>query len=360
MAEIADSYLELIEALIAELPITFPRTAPTPIEAICQQLPASEQAELVMAIIRWYQQEADGNHHYQQWFVLDVMLNLVKRALPFSLSNILEILTAIQTYPLLLSLAMNRLPNLLENYLKYNPLTAEIEKEVQKITYFLERQSTPERKCAVKLKKLLTTGQLENPLLEGEAWSDAALQYLSNLSASEYQAWLYLLNECLLASAAKPTAKWQKSAQNYRNGVGTEVFQDCLRSWFPLVDSSRTQPIPGWRGYTDLITDQNADILKGLVWLCADSDQPEMARILSQLAVSAYRKIPQFGPRCLKVGNACIWSLSQMPTPEAIAQLSLLKVKIKLATAQKGIEKAFLIQYLRQTRGGVRTQEWDV
>lgn len=31
-----------------------------------------------------------------------------------------------------------------------------------------------------------------------------------------------------------------------------------------------------------------------------------------------------------------------MLTPEAIAQLSLLKVKVKFGTAQKGIEKAFI------------------
>jgi len=338
------TYLPLIEALIAELPRTFPRPHPTPTEEICQQLPPEEQADLVIAIIHWYQQgqDQDQSYHYSRWFVLDVMLNLLKRSLPFSQEHILEILRAMQAYPLLLSLGMNRLPILLENYLKHYSLTAEMETEITKIAYFLERQNSPERKCAVKLRKLLTNGSLENPLLRGEAWSDVALAYLSNLNESEYQLWLYLLNDCLVATGGKPTAKWLKSATNYRNNVGVEIFQDCLKSWFPLIDRPRTEPIPGWRGYTDIIADQNADILKGLVWLCSDSDQPEMARSLSQLAISAYRKVPQFGPRCTKVGNACIWSLSQMPTPEAIAQLSLLKVKIKLATAQKGIEKAFL------------------
>ncbi|MGL5035520.1 MAG: DUF4132 domain-containing protein, partial [Microcystaceae cyanobacterium] len=235
-----------------------------------------------------------------------------------------------------------KLPFLVQNYLKENPPSPELQIEIEKICQYLENQGSSERKCAIKLRKLFPSEALKNPMLSGEAWADQAIQYLQELSTSEYQNWLQLLNECANIAGGKPTLKWLKTVKFYRDSMGLEKFQKCLLDWFPLVDHSRTKPFLDWRAGADLITDQNADILKGLVWLCGDSDRSEMARTLSQLAVSAYRKVPQIGPRCVKLGNACIWSLSQMPTPEAIAQLSLLKVKVKFGTAQKGIEKAFL------------------
>ena len=67
----------------------------------------------------------------------------------------------------------------------------------------------------------------------------------------------------------------------------------------------------------------------------------EIARALTALALSAYRKVPDGrGPRCPRVGNACVWALGAMPGNEGVGQLALLKVKVKTGPAQKGIEKA--------------------
>src|SRR5574339_673846 len=40
------------------------------------------------------------------------------------------------------------------------------------------------------------------------------------------------------------------------------------------------------------------------------------------------------------IGTACVYALGAMPGSEGLAQLALLKVKVKFGTAQKGIEKA--------------------
>src|SRR5260221_2757575 len=41
------------------------------------------------------------------------------------------------------------------------------------------------------------------------------------------------------------------------------------------------------------------------------------------------------GPRCPKVGNACLFALSAMPGTEAVAQLSRLKAKVKHASSRR-------------------------
>jgi len=334
-------YPELIETIIKEWKFGYPFENHKTEESILKMSP-SEQVTLAVAMLRWYQQNTEGVHQQNRWQISDAMLRILQRKLPFSLSEILEFLAVFQTDIFLLSFGMNRIAPLLQNYLKENSLTSELQTAVERICQLLDGQGSSQHKCATKLRKLISSGQVENPILLGEFWADTAIQYLQALSESEYQSWLHLLEECTNTNGGKPTAKWLKTVHSYREIIGNEKIKQVLLQWFPLVDHPRTQPLNDWRGNADLITDRNADILKGLVWLCADSDDADIARTLSKLAVSAYRKIPQIGPRCIKLGNACIWSLSQMSTPEAIAQLSLLKVKVKFGTAQKGIEKAFI------------------
>ena len=75
---------------------------------------------------------------------------------------------------------------------------------------------------------------------------------------------------------------------------------------------------------------------------CADVAAPEeLARPITAVALSAYKKVPGVGPRAVKVGNAAVYALSQMTSTDAVGQLAMLKVRVKFGTAQKEIEKAF-------------------
>jgi hypothetical protein len=46
------------------------------------------------------------------------------------------------------------------------------------------------------------------------------------------------------------------------------------------------------------------------------------------------------GPRCVRLGNACVWVLGAMPDAGGVGQLAMLRARVKFGTAQKGIEKA--------------------
>ena len=114
--------------------------------------------------------------------------------------------------------------------------------------------------------------------------------------------------------------------------------------WFLLVERPRTRPLErGSQWQPDpklLLQDENADILKALAWLCGGSENAEVACALGTLAPSAYRKVPQMGPRCVRVGNACVWALGAMPDTGGVGQLAMLRTRVKFGTAQKSIEKA--------------------
>lgn len=242
--------------------------------------------------------------------------------------------------------ALPEIIKLIEDFLIENKMTLSIQEKIERLLPLIKPyESTQEyRRYKIRLQELSGTTTYRAPMEKGEAWSDAALADLEELSAEEKPQWLKLLNACSKASGSTPTGKWLKLAETLMNDVGFTQFRQAVLTWFPLVDKPRTQRIERWHQYepdpNHLIEPVNADVLKGLVWLCAHKEDKEIARALTALAVSTYRKVPFMGPRCVRVGNACVWALGAMPGNEGVGQLALLKVKVKNRPAQKGIEKA--------------------
>jgi Domain of unknown function (DUF4132) len=118
-----------------------------------------------------------------------------------------------------------------------------------------------------------------------------------------------------------------------------------LLKWLPLFKT------PGEQANALLIyqygtsappsSDRNTTILKGLVWCCTLSKDEEIIQAIATLADDSLKKIPGFGPRSLKVGNACLYTLSVMPGELVIAHLERLRQKCKNGSVKKQIEKAF-------------------
>jgi len=69
---------------------------------------------------------------------------------------------------------------------------------------------------------------------------------------------------------------------------------------------------------------------------CAESEDQEIARALTALAVSSHRSLPKFRPRSVQVGNACACALGAMPETEGRRQITLFKGRIKFSAARSG------------------------
>jgi hypothetical protein len=184
-------------------------------------------------------------------------------------------------------------------------------------------------------------------LVPGEAWADAVNADLSRLAPARRAAWVALLRHLLTATAARPAGKWLKAADQLVEAVGGAAeLSAMLTRWLPLVARGRTIRRVGagtWdtRSAGDVMHEENATTLRGLLWLAPTLRSPDLARLVTAVAVSAYRKVPGVGPRAVKVGNAAVYALSEMASEEAVGQLAMLKVRVKFGTAQKEIEKAF-------------------
>lgn len=180
-------------------------------------------------------------------------------------------------------------------------------------------------------------------LVPGESWSDALNSGIASKGKAEQEKWIAMLRHTLTATGARPSVKWLKSGRELIAAIGEKAFREALEDWLPQVSKGRSQILAkDPRAIGDVIHDENANALRGFLWLLPllkrrDGDP----RLAAGVALSAYKKVPGVGPRAVKVGNAAIYALSEMVGPDAIGQLAMLKVRLRFGTAQKEVEKAF-------------------
>lgn len=233
-----------------------------------------------------------------------------------------------------------------ERYLKENELDSELQDAISRYCTRIRHYVYDNRGCRRNADRLARLAGIAEPIpiSAGEAWSDCAIADMQSLTGEDLEHWANLLQHCLTATTAKPSAKWLKTGRVSVASIGSASFQKALTDWLPLVDRPRTQSIERVsQSQADpnyMLLDSHIDILRGLVWLAVDGTDPALARALGGVAISAYRKVPGIGPRATRLGNAAVYALGQMQCRDALAQLAFLKVKIKFGTALKEIDKA--------------------
>jgi hypothetical protein len=167
-----------------------------------------------------------------------------------------------------------------------------------------------------------------------DKWTADVVNEFGTLAPDIAGRWIEFFAHCRESNAGKPSAKWLKTARTLMDAALGEQRNEQLTRW---IDLAAAIP-PTFQELSNYL--YNAVTLKGLLSAASTVDDPELTRAMGRLALSAYKKFPGMGPRAMKVGNACIYALGQINNPLAVGQLAYLKVKIKLASAQKEIEKA--------------------
>jgi len=311
--------------------------------------PAFQHA-VVFAMLKWFEKnprsafnQYDTKQWMLQWKMHNIFLHLLKHKLPLSEQDVLALLdwSVRGTEPHTYFGGIPQMIKVLGDYLKDNEISIALTTAIDRLIKVIESENrgVESRRWVLRLKELEGDSEISLPLLAGDVWADRALSDLRALEPKLQTAWAELLLNCLRTTGSAPSSKWLKGTDKYLETIERQNFFNQLLHWFPLVDKPRTTPSNRYDNVQTLLP-VNADILKGLVWLCSKSEDPEIARALTVLAISAYKKIPGSGPRAGKVGNACFWALGNMPGSEGVAQLSILKLRVKTNTAQKLIANA--------------------
>ncbi len=193
-----------------------------------------------------------------------------------------------------------------------------------------------DRLLAARVQKLLgEPGEI--PIEAGDSWGDRVRADLSELGENDARLWTELLRHAAKARQGEPSEGWRHKARTLLEAMGEEAFARHALAWLGAVGEraggggARRSSGPG-------ITSRNADVLKGLAWLCPLHGDSRFCRALANAAEAGFRRIAGKGPVSLKVGNACIASLSSFPARDAVAQLFRLRGRIRQAAALKRID----------------------
>ncbi len=297
------------------------------------------QARTAMEIVRWLQRRG-ASYDSNSWKMRQALFLLFKRKLPLSESDILTIVEWSTQVRNAYWRGMPQIIKLVSDHLKGTDLSPEMKGKLEALVKVLQAEpmSVEVRRQVMKLNDLIGNKEVGLPLEGGDLWADVALADIRGLSATAQSDWADLLLHCLRATGSAPSKKWMDDAEDLVARIGQDKFRMTVLRWFALADKPR--PTDGHRDLGEIPVAANGDILKGLVWACNRFDDAEVARALSALAVSSYRRLRGQGPRAAKIGNACFWALGSMPSAEGLAQLSILKAKIKGASPQKAIASA--------------------
>ncbi len=265
------------------------------------------------------------------WHLRDILFDLLKQKIPFTEEDILFLFQHISH----LDGSLSQIIKIVSNHSKNTPLSPELRQVIETLTRDLDQILTTieTRRLVARLKELLGETDTRIPLDKIDDWAVQALNEISALPSEKQNAWAQLLQQCLRAGSSTPSEKWLKTNDSLVERIGRDEFFAALLRWFPLAGQIRSAENAFL--YGSMAAAANIEVLRGLVWQTVRCGTPEMLRAITTLAVNAYRKVPGRGPHCPKVGNACFWTLGNLPGRAGIAQLSLLKMRIKGNATQK-------------------------
>jgi Domain of unknown function (DUF4132) len=215
----------------------------------------------------------------------------------------------------------------------------------------LQRIRTPlkdERKLIERLTVLLGggtgPGEKQGPAVRVDASDAVGALMAADLAAGRRASgpgWGTLLTHARSLSATRPSSKWSSDAAGFAAKIEPEKFGACVSDW--LNEAGKPGPKTLTINHVSnntLLNDCTVDLLKGLAWTIVAAKRADLAPALGNLAEACYKKIPDRGPRNVKVANAATAALAALADPAAAAQLSRLRLRVKHSSSRSAVDKA--------------------
>ncbi len=157
------------------------------------------------------------------------------------------------------------------------------------------------------------------------------------------KAWAELLLHARGLTATKPAPRWSEEAARMVANLNAKKFGECVSDWFNEAGKAAAQKLVNYRDIFDatLLNDCSVELLKGLAWAVVAARRSDLAPALGNLADVCCKKVPNIGPRNVKVGNAAIAALAALEDPQAAAHLSRLRLRVRHPSSRSKVDGAF-------------------
>ena len=175
-------------------------------------------------------------------------------------------------------------------------------------------------------------------------WGYYAAELLDGLSDEDRKNWSAFLSHCQDASGTRPSKRWLRATAEHIDATGDARFEEtAIHLLGCLARPTRNvtyRKADGFSFPSACVADINANAIKGLAWSLTTLPGERVAQPLGDAALASYRKIPEYGARSTKAGNACVHALAALSGVTAIAQLQRILQRVKLPSQRTQVEKA--------------------
>lgn len=260
---------------------------------------------------------------------------IVRRALPYTTEDIQAILQAMSKvmYGRFFFPAQTLLSSLTRPLAKPETLAA-CRSDLEQLRALVAAKSWwykgfSQRKFLKLLDEILAGQQKHSAIIHPDEWGTRITALLEEMEPDLRDRWLALLDHCSTAKGSTPGNTWLARVPPLIEELGKETFSHLATAWIDAFGKHRGESLD----------EENANLLRGLIWCCTDCKKTSLASALAGAAIEGYRKV-HGGARSVKVANTCVYALKTMPFQYGAAQLERVRLYVRKPVYQAGLEQA--------------------
>lgn len=253
---------------------------------------------------------------------------LLRARLPLGSDDLRSMLRATPLVRYLGWLPLAGLMRAVEQFAETNVLDDRLIRELEALQRKANKSDYAEMaKIAGRIGSLLG-GKEKKPTLARGPFGRQVKEWLKELDTPNRRKWQALIHHAgAPGTRNKPSAKWLKEAETLAAAVGEAEFAARLEGWLGALAVDPENPEP------------NTDLIKALIWMAILFQGDRLTAFLGRFCETCYKKVPGWGARSMKLGNACLYALGQMGE-RGVAELVRVRGRMKYVQARQQLEKA--------------------
>jgi len=168
------------------------------------------------------------------------------------------------------------------------------------------------------------------------------LSYFYNYKSEKdkTRTWQLIFEHFFIKKTGRPTKGWNRKSLELIDLIGTQLYQKYsvgflrkLYNLLILIQQTKT----GNELY--FLNEQFQELFKGMIWSTIFLNEPRVTELIESIGLTCFKKIPTHGAISVKLGNACLYALANLPDRGGIEQLLHFRNKIIYPSVRRNINK---------------------
>jgi len=164
--------------------------------------------------------------------------------------------------------------------------------------------------------------------------------FYNNTDEDKGRAWQLIFDHFFSKKTGRPTKGWNRKTPELIDLIGPALYQKYttgfLRKLYDLlllIQRTKT----GNELY--FLHEQFQELFKGMIWGATFINDPGLNHLIEKIGLTCFKKIPTHGAISVRLGNACLYSLANLPDRGGIEQLLHFRNKITYPSVRRNVEK---------------------